>query len=162
MKKITFAIFFLALTLITIFSCTKEKAKLLGPNDAQMIAWSQQTSGRFYYQSDSSAILAPMGGSPHGNFKLRFNSIAKNALGSDGKLPSGSTFPDSSLLVKVMYTGSTINGYATIFKLNGAWSWGEYSAAGQVYQSVSADASFCLSCHNGANNRDQVLTFFYH
>jgi hypothetical protein len=163
-KKLILPGFILAAITIGIFSCSKEVAKLNGPNDAQMFAWAQQLSGRFYYQGDSTTIIspAPAQGNFHGPFKEWFNAATKNELGPDGKLASGGVFQDSALIVKEMYTGSVINGYSVIFKLNGAWSWGMYSATGQVFQSVSSDASLCLSCHNGSGNRDQVLTFTYH
>ena len=147
---------------IIMFSCTKEVAKLQGPDDNQMYQWSVQQAGRFYYQNDTTNLLNPLGGSPHGTFKLRFNSTAKNALGGDGKVPSGASLPDSTLFVKVMYTGSVITGYATIFKLNNAWFWGEYSDAGVVWQSVAASPSSCTGCHNASGNRDQTLVSTFH
>jgi hypothetical protein len=153
-----------AVLMIGTWSCTKEVAKLQGPTDAQMFSWAQQASGRFYYQNDTTTIItpAPAQGNFHGPFKEWFNAPAKNSLGGDGKLAQGDVFRDSALIVKELHTGSTVTGYAVMFKLNQAWSWGWYNVNGAVNQSVSADASLCLSCHNGAGNRDQVLTFTYH
>jgi len=165
-KKITLSIFTLTLALVTFFSCTKEVAKLQGPSDAQMFAWaSDSTHGHYYYfQSDSTVNFspAPAQGGFHGPFILRYNAKVKNALGSDGRLAAGNTLPDSSIIVKVQRTGNVINGYAVIFKLNGAWSWGWYTNTGAVLTSVTASPSLCLSCHNGTGNRDQTLVFTYH
>jgi hypothetical protein len=163
-KKLVLAGFVLSAIAIGTFSCTKEVAPLLGPNDAQLFAMCTDTTNMFYYQNDPSSFLSPAGGSPHGTFKLRFNETAKNALGSDGKLPVGGEFPDSSMVVKVLYTApqGNIAGYAIMFKLNDSWFRAEYSDVGAVWYGVAGDLSSCLSCHLGSGNRDQILTFNYH
>ena len=163
-KKIILTLFTLSFFLITFFSCTKEVAKLLGPNDSQLFGMAADSNHRFYYQNDSTVFLSPQGGSPHGTFKLRFNAAAKNALGGDGKLAVQGEFPDSSLITKVMYSGpqGSIVGYAVMFKLNKAWFRAEYGPTGVIYTGITGDISSCLSCHQGPNNRDQILTFFYH
>lgn len=61
----------------------------------------------FYQNKDS--ILGPAGGSPHGNFKLKFNSIAASQFGSDGKLLLGGTFTNGSLLVKEVYSAGQLS-----------------------------------------------------
>ena len=162
-KKFAIVSIILAAVTILFFSCTKEVAKLQGPTDAQMIAWSLDSINKFYFQNDSVSILAPLGGSPHGPFKMRFNSIVKNALGSDGRVIPGSTLPDSSFIVKLSYTGNVVTGLAAIFKLNGAWSWGEYSGNGSAaYTSVAGSSGYCISCHGASGNRDQTLVSTYH
>ena len=163
-KKITLSIFSVCMVLITFFSCTKEVAKLQGPTDAQMFAWCTQSIDRFYYQNDSTNQItpAPAQGGFHGPYKLRFNAKVKNALGGDGRLAAGNVLPDSSVIVKVSYTGSTVTAYSIIFKLNQAWTWAQFDAAGAVWQSVGVSPSQCTGCHDGTGNRDKTLTFTYH
>jgi|ERR1051326_918217 hypothetical protein len=165
MKKITLSLFILTALCVALFSCTKEVAKLQGPTDAEMLAWSQSSAGMFYYQGDSTNIIPPAAAQQnfHGPFKLRFNSYVKNALGSDGRLAQGHTLPDSSLIVKVMYSGNNPVGYSTMFKLNHSWTWYMYFISPPtVAQSVNASSTLCTSCHAGTGNRDNVLSFTYH
>ncbi|HEY6162568.1 MAG TPA: hypothetical protein VI112_15170 [Bacteroidia bacterium] len=165
MKKILLLGFVASAFSMVIISCTKEQAKLQGPNDAQMFAMATQLSDRYYYQNDSVNLItpAPAQGNFHGPYKLRYNHIVKEQLGGDGKLPIGVTLHDSALIVKVTYSGNVINGYAMMFKLNQGWNWGWYgTSAANINLSVTANPSLCTSCHAGSGNRDQTLTFTYH
>lgn len=120
-----------------------------------------------YYQS-LDTILQPKGGSPHGEFKLRFNALAASQLGPDGKLPVGNLFPVGSLIVKEVYSAAgELTLYAvmrkddTRFAGNG-WLWGEYKPNGEVVYSIGEKGKNCTSCHSASGHRDMVRSFELH
>lgn len=123
-------------------------------------------SGLVLYQNNDS-ILSPAGGSPHGNFKLKFNAAAMSQFGSDGKFPSGGTFKEGSLIVKEVYTGSDISLYAVMkkddskFAANG-WLWAEYQPDGKTKYSIAKKGKDCTSCHSTSANRDLTKSFDLH
>ena len=145
---------------IVISSCKKEKH-----TNEDLYEESKASGLTFYKNKDS--ILSPAGGSPHGTFKLKFNSAATVAFDSNGKLPAGGTFPNGSLIVKEVYSGGQIILYAVMkksdseFAANG-WLWAEYKPDGGTEYSVSKKGGACTSCHSGSTNRDLVRTFDLH
>jgi hypothetical protein len=155
MKNITVLLFlFLA-------CCTKQT----GPNtelaysDKAMLDSLRQPLK--YYKNDES-IIYPGTGAPHGRFKLRFNDIAFKALTDNGKLPAGKTMPDGSLVVKDVYSGSSIALHALMFKRSGSWIWGEITPSGRVEYSVSRPNGLCVNCHSANGNRDLIRAFEFY
>ena len=63
-------------------------------------------SGYTYYQSGNTISAAAQ--SPHGMFRLRFNSIAFQALDANGELPEDGRFPNGSVVVKESYVNGTL------------------------------------------------------
>ncbi len=127
-------------------------------------------SSLFYYKSNAS-YLASDPSSPHDKFmRVNFNAKAASALGTDGKLPQGGTFPDSSLIVKEISStlSGSINLYAVMYKLPKAsnsgsgWVWGEFKPSGTVQIGSGYKGSKCVSCHSGGKQRDLVRTFDLH
>lgn len=120
----------------------------------------------FYQNKDS--ILTPAGGSPHGNFKLKFNNTAAEQFGNDGKLPVGKTFPDGSLIVKEIYSGETLTLYAVMKKdskskfAGNGWLWAEYEPGGNTKFSIGKKGEGCISCHSSTPNRDLTKSFDFH
>lgn len=119
-----------------------------------------------YYQGG--VILSPAGPSPHGDFKLKYNSVAATVLDSNGELPTGGTFPNGSILVKEVYSSGAINLYAVMkkdteskFAANG-WIWIEYSTDGKTVFSAKKKGDGCISCHSSGTARDQVKTYDLH
>lgn len=120
-----------------------------------------------YFQNGTT--LNALGGSPHGNFKLKFNQIAQDALDGNGELPVGGTFPEGSVLVKEAYDA---NGDLTLYIVmkkdsdneNAAlgWLWAEYDPSGNTVISVADKGSACTGCHSVGANRDFVKTFDLH
>jgi len=119
----------------------------------------------FFEDGNTIAGVTP---SPHGNFRLKFNAEAASALSSDGKLPDGAQFPDNSIIVKEILTGSDISFYAIMQKQPGdvnaasGWVWGEYEADGTVFIGVDKKGSSCTGCHSENPNRDLTRTFSLH
>lgn len=143
-----------------LFGCTFEKATPETLSDAQLFAFTVDTLNKTYYQD--SAILAQAGNSTHGSFKLQFNSTAAGVLDANLELPSGSEFPDGSLLAKEVFEGGVLDLYTIMYKYKGAWLWAEYGATGNVVYSVNLRGKQCTSCHSDTPNRDLVRTFDLH
>lgn len=123
-------------------------------------------SGYTYYQSGNT--ISPAVESPHGMYKLRFNSIALQALDGNGELPENTPFPRGSLLVKEVYRNSVLIGLAVMKKAptdgsaGDGWLWAEYELDGKPGASINTKGSGCISCHNDTPNRDLVRTFDLH
>lgn len=143
--------------------CTKKVAKNpeLAYSDTALFD-STQNANYKYYQNDPNNLLPAAGNSPHGSFKLRFNSIAYAALTAGGKLPVGGTFPEGSFLVKDVYSGGSIGVYAYMYKHNGSWLWGEVKSSGDFLYYAKDGPSVCVGCHSQSGNRDMVTTFQFH
>ncbi len=170
-------IFFSALSL-TLFSCTKDVGEIPEggttglasiTTDAKLWDYTKSQTHYYYYKNDSIDKIVSTSGFHKGSYFLEFNAKAKSVLGSDGKLPSGSTFPDSSLAIKALYTnGSTPAMYAVILKnsksafASGGWMWAIFNPDGSVITSITQSGSSCniAGCHSGG--RDHLLTFDAH
>ncbi len=167
-RKLILGLISIFITAGVIHSCkSDDDDEPPAPNADEALFTEVTASGYTFYQGGS--ILPPDSASPHGFFKLRFNSIALAVLDSTGELPSGSTFPEGSILVKEVYTGGgNLDLYAVIKKApsntnaGGGWLWAEYDTNGAVSFSVSNKGSGCVSCHSLAPNRDLVRTFDFH
>ena len=127
-------------------------------------------SSLFYYQGNAS-YLASDPSSPHDKFmRVNFNAKALSALGPDGKLPQGSTFPDSSLIIKETSTtqAGSLKLYAVMYKMPKAsnagngWVWAEYKPGGSVVFGAGNKGSNCISCHSAGKHRDLVRVFDLH
>jgi hypothetical protein len=150
------------LVLVMLICCTKKQGinPALAYNDLALLDSCQKTYHR-YYKNDASTILSGSAG-PHGTFKLRFNSVASKALGSDGKLPTGRTFPDGSLIIKDVVSGGNITLYAFMYKKSGSWLWAEVKPNKEVIYSVTKNPSGCTGCHSQSGNRDLVVSFNFY
>lgn len=152
-------------------------ATLLFLSQVALIHCKKKTSQQLYKDSTASGltlykgkdtIYSPGGGSPHGDFKLKFNATALAALGADGKLPAGSEFPKGSLIVKEVYSGGALTLYAVMKKDNSsryasnAWVWAEYKPNGDAQYDISKNGAACTACHSTNPNRDLVRSFDLH
>ena len=159
-KNITLSLLFLTAISLAIFSCKKKKT-----NEA---LYEEAKSGSLTFYKGKDTLWDPKGGSPHGYFKLKFNQTALNALGADGKLPAGQTFPDGSVIVKEIYSGGSITLYAVMKKdpkskfASNKWVWGEYKPNGKVVIGVNKEGKDCVSCHTSGVTRDLTLSFDLH
>ena len=152
------------LSSLIIQSCKKDK-KEAEKTDKSLYS-DATSSGYSYYQSAN--LLSAAAPSPHGSFKLRFNSIAQSALDMTGELRAGGTFPTGSIIVKEVYSAGSVSLYAVlkkdpsnIYAKNG-WLWAEYKTNGDASFSVYNKGDGCVSCHTGSPNRDLVRTFDLH
>ncbi len=156
--------------MIITFFCVDDKSKIIPKannivTDAVLFSLITESGYSFYVGTPS--ITAAKGNSPHGYERVRFNSIAKSALDSSGKLPKGSQFPKGSIIVKDIYTGinGSINLYAVMKKDENSsqagsnYLWAEYDNKGSVVYSINEKGSGCISCHSGGASRDLVRTF---
>jgi len=122
--------------------------------------------GYTYYQSGN--LVAPAAQSPHGLFRLRFNSTAFQALDAGGELPSNASFPLGSVIVKEVYVNSILNILAVMKKAptdvnaGEGWLWAEYALDGSPVISIGGRGGSCVGCHNDSPNRDLVRTFDLH
>ena len=126
-----------------------------------------ESSSFTYYQNGNT--LNPQGGSPHGDFKLKFNATAQAALDGNGELPVGSTFQEGSMLIKEVVN---LSGEVTLIVAmkkasnneNAAlgWLWAEYNPDGSTVISAADKGAACTSCHSSGPNRDFVKTFDFH
>ena len=152
---------FLCFMSIVILSCKKEEK-----TNEKLFDETSASDLRFYQNKDS--ILSPAGSSPHGSFKLKFNSIAVNQFGADGKLPAGGEFKDGSLIVKEVYTGGVLSLYAMMKKdskskfAGNGWLWAEYKPDGETVFSAGKKGDGCISCHSSGTHRDLTLSFDLH
>jgi hypothetical protein len=161
-KPLLAAVFGVTLMSSVFYSCTKDVGvnplldKNLGYNDKALYDTCKNEAAFSYYKNNNSVITSdPAHGSPHGDFKLKFNKIATAALGADGKLPVGQTFPNGSMVVKQTVAGK----FFYVFKRNDSWLWGALiQADGSVEQSINTDPAYCLSCHN-YGTRDKIYSF---
>jgi hypothetical protein len=163
MKKILF-VFFLPLALV---SCKKEDNSLREPlSDQELFALSVHNNTYSWYQN-SQEVKASASASAHtAFFRVRFNETAMRALGPDGKLPAGASFPKGSVVVKELF--QQVDGPEVLVAVmlkesddpNSAdgWLWGEYRSNGAVYVPVASGPAVCASCHR-TNARDGVRVF---
>lgn len=159
MKKSVLIIFTLVSTLIILHSCKKKK---LNKN-----LFEEATASDLVFYQNNDSILSPGGPSPHGPFKLRFNSTTASQLGPDGRFPTGNTFASGSLIVKELYSGNTLTLIAVMkkddskFAANG-WLWAEYEPDGKIKYNINEKGKSCIGCHSEPLNRDYTKSFDLH
>ena len=149
-------------------SCKKKTPE--GQIDDSALYEMTQNKAFTYYQNDP-ARLPTDPASPHNNYiRVSFDAWAQSALGPDGKLPQGGSFPDSSIVLKEIFNDSTssVSLYAVMMKMpdhnnaGNGWLWAEYKPGGSVVVSLTNNGNDCVSCHNSGNHRDLVRTFEFH
>ncbi|MEY3237412.1 MAG: hypothetical protein RI883_1513 [Bacteroidota bacterium] len=155
-------LFVLVTLTLTFASCQKNAPKL----NEELYESSKATDLQFYKNKDT--IYSGAGSSPHGSFKLKFNSIAVAALDAEGKLPTGASFPKDAVIVKEVYSGGELILYVVMKKDSKSkfqgedWVWGEYKTDGTTAYSVADKGASCISCHSTGTNRDFVKSFDLH
>lgn len=148
----------------TINSCKKEEQAT--GTDKELYEMSKTTSGFVWYKN-ASALLDKSSGSAHPQpfLRTRYNSIAATKLDSNGKIQTGATFPEGSLIVKELhYNSTTLGRYAILYKNSASadadakgWVWGYINADGTVAEAASKKGTSCISCHSQADNIDYML-----
>ena len=149
---------------IVVQSCKKDDVSSVD-EDATFFQEYKNSSLTIFRESDTLVGVAP---SPHGSFRLYFNATAQAALGSDGNLPVGETFPEGSMIVKEIFS----NGKPSLLALMkkdanntlsaSGWLWSEYGLDGSVVYSLGKKGAGCTGCHSGGTHRDLVKTFDLH
>jgi len=125
--------------------------------DAQLRALATASAGWTHYKNRPIDTLPRAGGSGHAESRLltRFNAVAATQLDGAGKVRTAASFPDSSLIVKELYTGSVITTLAVMMKLRGSpnasaggWVWGYFDGAGNVRIAAANRGAACAGCHS--------------
>lgn len=162
MKKII-ATTTILLAVLLMASCKKDK----DAEDANKALLNEVNAGGYSYYA-SGNLLSGVSPSPHGSFKLRLNATAQAALDGTGELPAGGSFPNGSIIVKEIFSGSSINLLAIMKKdasnsnAGSGWVWAEIKPNGDVTFGVEKKGDGCISCHSGNPNRDLTRTFDLH
>ena len=124
-------------------------------SDAEVSARARAAGGWTYYKNRTDTLLRSAG-SGHGETRLRtrFNGPAAAQLDASGKVRVGASFPDSSLIVKELYSGSVLSRFAVMMKLRGSpnasaggWLWAYYAPDGATQISISGRGGSCAGCH---------------
>lgn len=148
--------------MLLVFSgCKTEESAVAPPQsqstttDAQLYLLGKDAIGFVFYKNSVDTI-AKGGNSAHTeNLRTRYNKIAAQYLDANGKVKTGTIFPDSSLIVKELYTNKTLAVYAFLFKKKGdtnadanGWVWAELIPSGSPLYSVTNKGAGCNGCHS--------------
>lgn len=166
-KKILYFSFYLAVLLIITGYVYLNFPKHTAEDDA-LYKW-VSSEKEYVYHKNNSEILPTSEETEraHDNFmRIRFNKIALSVLNEEGKLPKGMSFPDSSIIIKEIYSDKSLPApdiLAVMVKLKGSensnkdWLWGEYTPAGDVEYSVKKNGKVCVSCHKPGTDYVRVF-----
>jgi len=124
-------------------------------SDADLFALTRRGPAWTFYKRSPNPISRASVPHPEAQALVRYNAVATTQLDAAGKVRSGATFPDSSVIVKELSSGSGVNVYAVMMKLNGSasagfggWIWAEFTANGGTKYSTSGRGGACSSCHS--------------
>lgn len=123
-------------------------------SDATLYALVRGDASWTFYKRSATPITRSSQPHPESRALVRYNTHAATQLDAAGKVRSGASFPDSSIIVKELFNGSTLVTYAVMIKLRGSasagpggWIWAEYGPTGSVKFSTASRGSACTSCH---------------
>ncbi|MCB0755601.1 MAG: cytochrome P460 family protein [Flavobacteriales bacterium] len=162
-NTIIWAAFTLAIVAITLQACKKdEPAEGI---DLELLNMSQETSGFTWYKN-SDAWLPKSAGSGHNytSLRTRYNTTAATQLDGDGKVLANASFPDGSLVVKELSSGTSVERYAILYKMSNnehadanGWVWGYVNSDGTVATTAEDKGAICTGCHLQSDNIDYML-----
>jgi hypothetical protein len=141
-------------------SCSKKKT--------METLYKESTSPDLVFYKNKDTLYPPKSDSPHGEFKLKFNSVAAASLDNTGKLPAGKEFEKGALIVKEVHKNGSVDLYAVMKKdpsskfAANKWVWAEFKKDGSTFHSVSKRGEGCTGCHSGSTNRDLTRSFDLH
>lgn len=151
----------LMLFLAAVVGCSNDPLKGLesgtGPtvSDGALYALTQPTTGWIFYKRSSTPIARTSRPHAESHALVRYNARAATQLDADGKVKRDASFPDSSIIVKVLSNGPTLVTYAVMMKLRNSgsagfdgWVWAEYDPSGAVKYSTAGRGGACASCHS--------------
>jgi hypothetical protein len=168
MKKFLYLISAGLLILFIAQGCAKTEGNKYGftnhgVDDALYADISNQTFTAYY---GDESIQPAYGESPHESGILKFNTTAQAALGDNGKLPTGQSFPQGSILLKEVYNNAgKLVKYVVMKKeayseySNKDWLWAEYDDKGDLLYGTFYQGTECISCHSITPNRDYSRSF---
>lgn len=129
-------------------------ATLSGIDDAGLFLMQAEASGWTWYGLTADTLTGGSTTAHEPRVRVRYNAKAATRLTQDGRVMTGGVFPDSSFIVKELYTGSQLTTIAYMYKLRGAanasetgWVWAESDGTGRVKIPASRRGSGCIGCH---------------
>ena len=96
MKKSNIKLLIFFFVAMSILSCEKNKI-----TDEEL--YEESLESGYQYYKNSPDTLTPASASPHGIFRVRFNTVAQKSLDATGKLPESSSFEEDAVIVKEVY-----------------------------------------------------------
>jgi hypothetical protein len=164
-KILIISVFFVIILFVTGYIYFNSTGKII--QDDALYKWVSSEKNFVYYKNDSTILPTSEDTErAHDNFqRTRLNKIAATMLNAEGKLPKGAVFPDSSIIVKEIYSdkNSKPEILAVMVKLKGAensnkdWLWAEYSPSGDVEYSVSRNGKVCVGCHKPGDDYVRIF-----
>lgn len=125
-----------------------------GVSDATLYSLVRGDPSWTFYKRSATPITRASQPHPESRALVRYNARAATQLDAAGKVRSGASFPDSSIIVKELSNGSTLVTYAVMMKLTGSmsagpggWIWAEFGPTGSVKFPAASRGSACTSCH---------------
>jgi hypothetical protein len=135
--------------------------------DDALYKWVTSQQDMVYYKNDPSILpTSEETERAHDNFmRIKFNKTALSVLDAESKLPKGTEFPDSSVIIKEIFSDKGANPelLAVMVKLKGAensakkWLWAEYSPNGDVEYSVTKEGKICTGCHKPGDDYVRIF-----
>jgi hypothetical protein len=123
--------------------------------DAQLFAMQQPASGWVYFGGTTDTLFSGGNSAHESRLRVRYNVHAATQLVAGGRVKADAVFPDSSLIVKDLYTNGVRTTVAYMFKLRAAsnaaasgWVWAETDGAGVPKASASLKGVGCTGCHS--------------
>lgn len=162
-------VWFGVMSLLVLHSCSKGPALATGM-DSQMYAIANDLTGYVWYKKTDS-LLAKSSGSGHDFpfLRTRYNLAAASQLDGAGKVLTGASFPEGSMIVKELYDANkTFKRYAILYKQTGGenadangWIWGYINEDKTVAEPSANKGVACISCHSQTNNIEYGLMNLY-
>lgn len=124
--------------------------------DAAVSTLARAPSGWTWYRNRGDTLLRSAGsGHAETRLRTRFNAIAAQQLDAAGKVRTGASFADSSLIVKELIIGGTLSRYAVMMKARGSpnastggWLWAYYAPDGSPQIGIGGRGAACVGCHS--------------
>ena len=146
---------------LLVAGCNGDETTVDGPSasttiEMQLYAMGKDTTGFTFYKN-STDTLSKAGNSGHPDPKLRtrYNAVAARSLDSVGKVKARTVFPESSLIVKELFTNDVLTTYVFMLKRTGdnnadanGWVWAETYASGSTLYAASNKGFGCINCHS--------------
>lgn len=127
---------------------------IVSVSDADLYALQAAPGGWTYFSHTADTLAGGSTTAHEPRVRVRYNRQAATQLTAAGRVVAGALFPDSSLIVKELYTGSALTTIAYMFKLARAenaspsgWIWSETDGSGAVKISASRRGTGCVGCH---------------
>jgi Cytochrome P460 len=154
------------LVAFTMLNACKSDDDAAASTDKELYDMSKSGSGFTWYKN-SDALLPKSSGTGHSQplLRTRYNDVAAAMLDMDGKVKTGTVFPEGSLIVKELNNNATTIGrYAILYKQSGhpdadvdGWVWGYINADGSVVEPAANKGNNCRGCHGQADHIDFTL-----